>query len=123
MDDCPVFIRLCIGDLRIGPGKVALLEAVDRVGSISGAARALGMSYRRAWNLIDELNRGFVNPAVTTRVGGSPDQGARVTEFGRLLVARYRRLEASALAAAADTLEFLGSQTRPDVEPSFTDNA
>ena len=110
-DDC-VFFQLRIGDVRLGPGKVALLEAIRELGSISAAARKLGMSYRRAWNLVDDMNRAFAEPAVATRVGGPPDQGARVTEFGLQLIAFYRDLEEGAAALACESLRFLRSQVR-----------
>jgi molybdate transport system regulatory protein len=79
--------------LAIGPGKVALLEAIARAGSISSAARALGMSYRRAWLLVDETNRCLVRPAVRAAPGGARGGGAALTPAGEELVLRYRRLE------------------------------
>jgi molybdate transport system regulatory protein len=85
---------------RIGPGKVTLLEAIASAGSISGAGRALGMSYRRAWLLVDELNRLFRQPVVTTQLGGSQGGGASLTPFGKELVASFRRLERDAAALA-----------------------
>jgi molybdate transport system regulatory protein len=78
---------------QIGPGKVDLLEAIERTGSISSAARDLGMSYRRAWLLVDELGRLFKRPIVTTAAGGSHGGGAVLTDFGRRLAAAYRRIE------------------------------
>ena len=81
---------------RIGPGKIALLEEIDRSGSISAAGRALGMSYRRAWLLVDELNKLFGAPVVTTQLGGSQGGGASLTALGSDLVARFRALEQAA---------------------------
>ena len=81
---------------RIGPGKIALLEEIDRSGSISAAGRALGMSYRRAWLLVDELNKLFGVPVVTTQSGGSQGGGASLTPLGSDLVARFRALEQAA---------------------------
>ena len=86
--------------LAIGPGKVALLEAIARTGSISSAARALGMSYRRAWLLVDETNRCLVRPAVRTASGGRRGGGTALTPAGNELVRRYRKLERRTEAAA-----------------------
>ncbi len=86
---------------RLGPGKVALLEGIGRSGSIAGAARAMGMSYRRAWLLVDALNHMFRQPLVETQPGGSKGGGARLTALGDEVVAHYRTIEATALAANA----------------------
>lgn len=89
--------------IAIGPGKVALLEAIAESGSISAAARQLGMSYRRAWVLVDELNQALVSPAVSKATGGAHGGGAELTPVGRELVTRYRAVENTArVAAAAD---------------------
>ena len=92
-----LFIRL---DLRpggrIGPGKIALLEAIARTGSISGAGRALRMSYRRAWVLVEELNLLFSTPVVTAQPGGPGGGGATLTAFGASLVRHFRAIEAEA---------------------------
>ena len=89
--------------IAIGPGKIALLEAVAEAGSISAAARQLGMSYRRAWVLIDEMNQALSSPAVSTATGGSHGGGAVLTPVGEKLITHYRAVEISArLAAAAD---------------------
>ncbi|MDX2102980.1 MAG: LysR family transcriptional regulator [Alphaproteobacteria bacterium] len=80
-------------DRRIGPGKIDVLEAVVRTGSIAAAGRTLGMSYRRAWLLVDEVNRLFTRPVVIAGAGGSHGGGARVTDFGLALIAAYRRIE------------------------------
>lgn len=79
--------------LAIGPGKVALLEAIQETGSITSAAKSLGMSYRRAWLLVDETNRCLVRPAVATAAGGEHGGGTALTGTGVELVARYRALE------------------------------
>src|ERR1700674_5064515 len=86
-------------DRAIGPGKVLLLEAIDRTGSISQAGRSLGMSYRRAWLLIDDMNRCFRHAAVRARPGGSRGGGAVLTEFGAELVRDYRAIETAAEVA------------------------
>src|SRR5690349_24388937 len=89
--------------IAFGPGKVAVLEAVAETGSISAAGRQLGMSYRRAWMLIDEMNRALSSPAVTTATGGTHGGGSVLTPVGEQLVRHYRAVESTArVAAAAD---------------------
>lgn len=104
------FLRLRIvfpSERQIGPGKADLLEAIARTGSISSAARDLGMSYRRAWLLVDELGKLFKRPIVTTAAGGSHGGGAELTDFGRALIAAYRRIEdRAAEAARAELIAF-----------------
>jgi len=85
--------------IAMGPGKAALLEAIDRTGSISAAARDLEMSYRRAWLLVDTMNQCFKQPLVSTETGGQKGGGARVTEFGREVLRRYMEMEAKAAGA------------------------
>ena len=95
-------IRVDLGPgLRIGPGKVALLETIDATGSISAAGRALGMSYRRAWLLVEDLNRTFAEPVVSTQTGGGHGGGTSLTAHGRELIVRYRQLEREAEELAA----------------------
>jgi molybdate transport system regulatory protein len=93
--------------ITFGPGKIALLRQVAEEHSISGAARALGLTYKRAWALIDTLNRGFGKPVVETSSGGKGGGGARLTPLGEELVARYLALEAKLNAAAPDELAAL----------------
>lgn len=81
--------------VRIGPGKVALLEEIARTGSISAAGRALRMSYRRAWELVEDLNRNLAHPVVATAAGGAGGGGASLTPAGAALVAQYRAIEAA----------------------------
>ena len=88
----------------IGPGKIALLEAIERTGSITAAAKELGMSYRRAWLLVEETNRCLVEPAVATATGGSHGGGTSLTPTGVELCAKYRALEQSSGGAVADQL-------------------
>jgi molybdate transport system regulatory protein len=103
-----LFIRIKFGDRAlIGPGKVRLLELIDELGSISAAGRAMGMSYRRAWTIIDGLNTAFVSPLVVKQTGGSGGGGAVLTELGRDIVARYRRVLAAATERAATDLQAL----------------
>jgi molybdate transport system regulatory protein len=92
---------------RIGPGKVALLERVAEVGSISAAARTFDMSYRRAWLLVDAMNRTFAQPVVATVKGGHAHGGATLTPFGLELIKRYRRMEATAATAMAEDVQAL----------------
>jgi len=83
----------CGNEIAMGPGKADLLEAIIREGSISGAGRALGMSYRRTWLLVDAMNRCWREPLVQTAAGGSHGGGARVTAFGESILAAYRALQ------------------------------
>lgn len=94
-------------DIAIGPGKVDLLEAIAKTGSISAAARELGMSYRRAWLLVDTMNRCFKQPVVAAGAGGSQGGGTQLTASGRRAVGHYRRIENSALQAAAAEIRAL----------------
>ena len=100
-------------DRQVGPGKVRLLEAVERTGSISAAGRELGMSYRRAWLLIEDMNTCFKRPVVATQLGGSGGGGAQLTLFGRQVVAHYRAMEKEASAAAARHIEALQRALAP----------
>ncbi|HSN73025.1 MAG TPA: LysR family transcriptional regulator [Steroidobacteraceae bacterium] len=84
---------------RIGPGKIALLEAIRDERSISAAARRLGMSYRRAWLLVDALNRLLAEPVAITETGGRRGGGSALTPFGERLVASYREIERAAATA------------------------
>ena len=89
--------------IAIGPGKIALLEAIAETGSISAAAKQLGMSYRRAWVLVDEMNRALSAPAVHTAAGGAHGGGTALTPVGVALVTHYRAVENTArVAATAD---------------------
>jgi molybdate transport system regulatory protein len=92
---------------RIGPGKVALLEQIARTGSISAAGRALRMSYRRAWELVEDLNRHLGTPVVATAAGGAGGGGARLTQAGESIVSEYRALETVAAKAAQQHLTAL----------------
>jgi molybdate transport system regulatory protein len=82
--------------IRLGPGKVRLLECIAQTGSISAAARTMEMSYRRAWLLVDELNGMFGRPVVETAAGGTGGGGAKITEFGKRLVSVFRDMEQEA---------------------------
>lgn len=91
----------------MGPGRAELITRIDRMGSISAAAREMGMSYRRAWQLVEALNASFKQPVIRTEIGGRHGGGATVTAFGRQLVKHYRMMEEKASRAiAADLREF-----------------
>jgi molybdate transport system regulatory protein len=91
----------------LGPGKIALMELIAKHGSISAAGREMGMSYRRAWLLVDEINRIFRAPLVETQMGGSGGGGARLSRLGRDVVDRYRAIQGSATTASAADLKAL----------------
>ncbi|OWT80500.1 MULTISPECIES: winged helix-turn-helix domain-containing protein [unclassified Achromobacter] len=93
--------------LAIGPGKVDLLEAIREHGSIAAAARSMGMSYRRAWLLIDELNRALREPATHSGHGGASGGGSGLTPVGERIVTLYRDIEATAQRACARQLDAL----------------
>jgi molybdate transport system regulatory protein len=100
-------LRIQVGDglgLVLGPGKVDLLEAIERTGSISAAGREMKMSYRRAWLLVDALNHMFKDPLVTAATGGAHGGGAQLTDLGRAVAAAYRRAEERTRAAVREEL-------------------
>jgi molybdate transport system regulatory protein len=94
-------------DIAVGPGKVDLLEAIGATGSISGAARSLGMSYRRAWLLVDTMNRCFRTPVVQAEAGGKRGGGAQLTPLGAEVIRSYRRSERGAARAGAADIRAL----------------
>ena len=106
--------RIVAGEeIAVGPGKIDLLEAVAATGSITAAARQLGMSYRRAWLLVDTMNRCFKEPLTTAEAGGKRGGGTALTALGAQVVQRYRRIEArAAKAAAADVRALLALLSR-----------
>jgi molybdate transport system regulatory protein len=91
-------------DRAIGPGKIRLLEAIRDTGSITKAGVALGMSYRRAWLLVDDMNNCFREPVILAQTGGSHGGGALLTPFGARLIDQYRAIEVEAHAATASRL-------------------
>ncbi|WP_405044963.1 winged helix-turn-helix domain-containing protein [Paraburkholderia sp.] len=93
--------------IALGPGKVQLLEAVREHGSISAAARSLNMSYRRAWLLMDELNRALESPATVSEHGGQSGGGSMLTPVGEEIIRLYRGIEARAAAACATEIAAL----------------
>jgi molybdate transport system regulatory protein len=113
VSDTRLTLRVDFGPRRsIGPGKIRLLEAIDRTGSISQAGRSLGMSYRRAWLLIDDMNQCFRHAVVSAKPGGSQGGGAVLTEFGTALVRDYRAIETAAAVAARRRLRGLEAALR-----------
>jgi molybdate transport system regulatory protein len=112
----------CGTEIAIGPGKADLLEAIAREGSISAAGRALGMSYRRTWLLVDTMNRCWREPLIETAAGGSHGGGARLTALGGDVLRHYRELERRiAEAARSEALDALGEAMRPQPRPSQKD--
>ena len=98
---------------RIGPGKIELLERIKEHGSISAAGRAMDMSYKRAWDLVDEINRICGAPAVTPQIGGKRGGGAELTALGLALIQGYRDIERAAAEAARDHLVALQLGMKP----------
>ena len=102
---------------RIGPGKAKLLESIRDTGSISAAAREMGMSYNRAWVLLDSINQAFTEPVVTAAPGGAGGGGANLTPFGAEVLERYNRIVDHAATNAVDDLAALARRARPDAGP------
>ena len=101
-------LRLLLdGVIALGPGKAALLRGIQDSGSISAAARTMSMSYRRAWLLVEDMNRCFRQPLVETSTGGARGGGARLTDNGRDVLERYIAMEQAALAATRADMDYL----------------
>jgi molybdate transport system regulatory protein len=113
MPDTRLSIRLDLtsGD-RIGPGKIALLEAIRATGSISAAARKIGMSYRRAWLLVEQINDSLQQPAVTAATGGRQGGGAALTRSGERVIELYRSIEDIARSSAKQEFRAVGKLVR-----------
>jgi molybdate transport system regulatory protein len=106
---------------RLGPGKVQLLRLISEHGSIRAAGAAIGMSYRRAWLLGDEINRMFKHPSIASRHGGKSGGGATLTPFGEALLARAEAMDAKARRALEDDLvwlEAMAADTITNDEPA-----
>src|SRR6185312_2348144 len=97
-------------DGRIGPGKIELLENIASFGSISAGARAMDMSYKRAWDLVEEMNTIFGKPVIAAQKGGKKGGGAQLTPVGLALVSRFRAIERAAASAAAAHIEALQAE-------------
>lgn len=107
-DKTSLHLRIDFGGERsIGPGKIRLLELIAETGSISAAGRALEMSYRQAWLLVDELNRMFREPVVVAQTGGGGGGGAAVTETGNDIVRLYRDMQRRAHDASTPEIRSL----------------
>lgn len=113
-DKTSLHLRIDFGGERsIGPGKVRLLELINETGSISAAGRALAMSYRQAWLLVDEMNQMFREPVVTAQTGGGGGGGTSVTETGNDIVRLYREMERRASGAASSEIRLLARLLAP----------
>lgn len=113
-DPVDLSIRLKRGAKSLlGPGKLALLTAIDETGSISGAGRKLGMSYRRAWLLVESMNETFALPLIAASHGGSHGGGASLTATGRTVLDRFRAVERKARAATRAELRAIAELMRP----------
>ena len=107
-------LRIMLGSgLIFGPGKADLLDGIATTGSISAAGRAMSMSYKKAWRLVDDLNHGFVGPLVEATTGGAAGGGAGLTALGQEVLALYRQAEREASAAADGRIAELGRLTVP----------
>lgn len=114
-DDIAVNLRIDFSrEERLGRGKIMLLSRIIETGSISAAGRSMDMSYRRAWMLVDTMNRMFAIPVVESQRGGKQGGGAVVTAFGEELLARFRKMEAKAREAIGDDLDWLQSHRPQD---------
>lgn len=102
---------------RIGPGKARLLECIRDTGSISAAARDMGMDYKRAWTLLDSMNQAFNEPVVSAAPGGARGGGATLTEFGAEILERYRRVQEQSEVVAAEDIKALKRRAKPDAGP------
>lgn len=106
-------LRIVFGDdAMLGPGKADLLERIRSTGSIAAAGRSMSMSYKRAWSLVEEMNRAFQTPLVDSMRGGSKGGGARLTETGETVLSHYRRLEEITADAGAQEIAALRSLLR-----------
>ena len=100
-------IRLLIGDrVALGPGKASLLDIIDKTGSISAAAREMGMSYRKAWGLIDNINNDFLEPLVIKTTGGKGGGGALLSNYGKEILTRYLDMEKKANVSISSDLKW-----------------
>ena len=107
-------IRVIVGDqIALGPGKVDLLEEIDHSGSISKAARVLGLSYRRAWTLVDTMNKNFRSSLVEGSAGGKKGGGAHLTSLGRKMVKAYRTMESKADIAMQSDWKVIQCSLKP----------
>src|SRR6266481_3480721 len=102
---------------RVGPGKAKLLECIRNTGSISAAAREMGMDYKRAWTLLDSMNQAFTEPVVSAAPGGVRGGGAILTEFGAEVLDRYRRIQEQSETLAVEDMKALKGRAKPEAGP------
>ena len=115
-------LRVLLGSsIAIGPGKADLLEAIERTGSISAAAREMGMAYRRAWLLVETMNQSFLEPLVEAAVGGRGGGGAQITARGRDVLRRYRAMESKAAASVETEMAAFSRLVDPKFPKGLTD--
>ena len=111
-------IRILLEDeIAFGPGKADLLEAIQRTGSISQAAKSMNMSYRRAWQLVETMNQSFQSSLVETQTGGTHGGGAVVTEFGHHILNKFREMEKTAMSSIAHEFEQISTQLKNSNKP------
>ncbi|MDD8024598.1 MAG: LysR family transcriptional regulator [Paracoccaceae bacterium] len=115
MDPTRLMLRLYFGPVMFGPGKADLLEAIAAEGSISAAGRRMGMSYKRAWSLVEAMNAGFTEPLVDSARGGAHGGGAHLTAAGETVLAQYRALEGKLRDAGAAEIKAIGALIRHDM--------
>lgn len=108
-----VRLKIQFGGTSVGPGKIALLEAVAREGSISAAGRSMGMAYRRAWHLLRTLQDALEAPLLVTETGGRDKGGASLTPFAETLIRHYRAAEIAANRDAAELMDYLARNRKP----------
>jgi molybdate transport system regulatory protein len=109
-----LIVRIDLGPHgRLGPGKLLLLQNIDKYGSISAAGRAMNMSYRQAWSLVDQLNGAFKEPVVHSQTGGKAGGGAALTDFGKLLLTHCNAIISNAKKTSGAHLEFVDAMLRP----------
>lgn len=108
-----LFLRIFLDGLMLGPGKIELLERIRERGSIAAAGRDMGMSYKRAWSLVDEMNSGLAEPVVTSARGGKGGGGAAVTEAGEAIIRHYHDLMDKAHAAGAEDIAAIEAMLAP----------
>ena len=111
-------LRIVFDGAMLGPGKADLLDRIAKTGSISAAGREMGMSYKRAWLLVEELNAAFYSPLVASARGGRGVGGAHLTDMGVDVLRHYRAIEVAASQAAASDVAALEAMLSPDADMS-----
>lgn len=114
MSETRLIIRISQGKTTaMGPGKAELLSHIQDTGSISAAAKQMRMSYRRAWELVAEMNACFTSPLVTSSVGGSHGGGAQLTELGKTILLQFELLNTKSQQASKSEMDFIASHLKP----------